>query len=118
MPTQVMNPLDTFESLINDALMETYTGIRATNRPPALDEIEEYFPAHFYQMLHLQVIIHELYHAVGVATEEELRLAVTDGLYQQFVPDIATLRFYLQHHHLSYFDADYVLQNFPVTGVW
>jgi hypothetical protein len=112
------NPLEMFGDVLEEALADTYIGIRVSNRPPSLEEIAEYFPPHFYQLLYLRIIIDDHYDHMGVKDELELREKIITGLYDRFIPNLQALEMYLKAMQLSYFDRDFYLLNNAVVEVW
>jgi hypothetical protein len=120
MRTAIMNPLDAFDNLIDEAILDTYSGL-CSLRPPTLSEVAEYFPAHFYQALYLQVMTREMFSSIGIETESELIEHITDDVYRQFMPPVTMLSVYLNRYRLSFMDwyhPETPFQNYAITEVW
>lgn len=112
------NPLEMFGDVLDVALADTYRGLCVTNRPPSLEEIEEYLPPHFYQMVFLRIVWGDYFKEIGVEDENELREKIADGLYKRFMPNTQAIAIYTKAMQLSYFDRDFYLLNNAVVEVW
>jgi hypothetical protein len=112
------NPLDTCGGMITQAVMNVYRDQCAKNRPPSLEEMNIHFPAHFFQLLYLHIVVNEAYESVDAKDEQHFREALASGKYDPFMPDATTLHSYLNLSQLSFFNQDYLLLNNAVIGVW
>jgi hypothetical protein len=113
-----VNPSNTCDGIIVQAVLNVYKDQCARNRPPALDEMNIHFPAHFFQLFYTYIFTHEAYDSVGVEDEHSFREAILTGRYNPFMPDASTLQSYLNMSQLSFFDQDYLILNNAVIGVW